>query len=290
VPLLMLPGRTFDAYCYVPLTGLAIACAGLAETPRRALVILFFFLWIPWNEVNLWRKRRQTLAADDENRIYTKAAMDAVRAHPNTRSFIYDGAPQAMHPWGILGILRLATHDPDVHLMDVQDKKLRQELASGNVTILSWDSTYKQLSVAARTTGVPDTAYIRMNHATPLWQLGSGWWGLEGRFRWTEPKATARLYRPAGARQFELIVNLSPQMLRDIGHTEVQVVVDGHPLGKRQFAAKAWQGARWELGPAPAGEVEVEFQSEPAYHPPEPDTRVLGVPIGAFGFVTSENP
>ena len=113
---------------------------------------------------------------------------------------------------------------------------------------------------------------------------------MEGRFRWTQPKATARLYRPEGARQFELVVNLSPQMLRDIGHTEVTVILDGRPLGKKQFAATAWQSARWDLDPAPAGEVTVEFQADPAYHPPQPDSRVLGVPIGAFGFVTNEHP
>jgi hypothetical protein len=290
IPLLILPDRTFDAYCYLPLAGLAIACAGLAETRPQALVALFFLLWIPWNEVNLWRKRRQTLAADDENRTYVKAAMDAAHLHPDTRTFIYDGAPAAMHTWGILGTLRLAMHSTDIRLSGVRDKNLRQELESGNVTILSWDSTYKKLAVAARTTGMPDSAYVRMDHSTPLWQLGTGWYGLEGRFRWTEPKATARLYRPAGARQFELVVNLSPQMLKDIGHTEVQVVLNGQPLGSKQFAAKAFQSARWDLDPAPAGDVEVEFHSQPAYHPPAPDNRVLGVPIGAFGFISSEKP
>ena len=29
----------------------------------------------------------------------------------------------------------------------------------------------------------PDAAYVRMDHQTPLWQLGSGWYGLEGQFR-----------------------------------------------------------------------------------------------------------
>jgi hypothetical protein len=290
VPLLLLPDRTFDAYCYLPLTGLAIACAGVAETRPRALIVLFFLLWIPWNEFTLWRKRRQSLAAADENRVYVKTTIDAVRLHPDTRTFIYDGTPAGMHSWGILGTLRLATRDAGVHLSSVEAKNLRQELESGNVTILSWDSTYKKLAVAARTAGVPDASYIRMNHGTPLWQLGSGWYSLEGRFRWTEPWATARLYRPGAARQFELTVNLSPQMLRDIGGTEVQVTVNGQSLGKKRFAATAWQSARWDLDPAPAGEVDVEFHSEPAYHPPPPDSRVLGVPIGAFGFVTNQNP
>src|SRR5262249_32664609 len=53
IPLLFLPDRTFDAYCYLPLTGLAIACAGLAEMAPRTAVVLFFLLWIPGNEFSL---------------------------------------------------------------------------------------------------------------------------------------------------------------------------------------------------------------------------------------------
>src|SRR5262249_19456593 len=159
------------------------------------------------------------------------------------RTFIYDGAPAAMHTWGILGALRMATGNTDIRLTSIQDKNIQRDLATESVTILSWDSSAKQLAVAARGAGAPDAAHMRMNHSTPLWQLGSGWWGLEGRFRWTEPKATARLYRPEGARQFELVVNLSPQMLRDIGHTDVMVTIDGRPIGKKRFAAAAFQSA-----------------------------------------------
>jgi len=32
-PMLFLPGRVFSAYCYLPLTGLAIALTGVAATP-----------------------------------------------------------------------------------------------------------------------------------------------------------------------------------------------------------------------------------------------------------------
>jgi hypothetical protein len=285
VPLLLLGGRTFDAYCYLPLTGLAIACAALTETTPRKLAIAFFLLWIPLNEITLRQKRRQALAIADENRAYVHAIQAAIREHPKTRNFIYDEAPAAMNTWGIRGALRLATGATDIHLTSVQDN-----LTSGSVTILSWDPNSKKLTVTARAPGTQDAAYIKMNHSTPLWQLGSGWSGLEGSFRWTAPKATARLYRPEGARQFELVVNLSSQMLRDIGHVEVELILDGRPAGKKQFAALAWQSARWDLDPAPAGEVTVELRADPAYYPPKPDSRILGVPVGAFGFVTNEHP
>jgi hypothetical protein len=36
--------------------------------------------------------------------------------------------------------------------------------------------------------------------------------------------------------------------------------------------------------------VTVELRADPAYYPPKPDSRILGVPVGAFGFVTNEHP
>ena len=290
VPLAFLSLRTFDAYCYLPLTGLAVACAGLASTRYRAVVVIFFLLWLPWNEFNLRLNRRHTLAVADEHRAYVQAIGQTAREHPEARTFIYDGAPFAMNSWGIQGALRVLYHSQDIHLYSIEDKTVQRVMASGPFVILSWDSPKRQLATAARDPGASDAAYIRMNHSTPLWQLGHGWYGLENTFRWTEPKATARLYRPAGARQFELTVNISPEMLHDIARTEVQLKLDDRPIGKSQFNAKGWQTARWSLDAAPAGEVTVEFETQPPYHPPAPDSRVLGVPIGAFGFGSKENP
>ncbi len=289
-PLLLLPNRTFSAYCYVPLIGVSIACAGIAATRHRSLVVLFFLLWIGWNEFNLRLNRRHTLALADEYRTYVQALGKAAREYPETNTFIYDGAPFSMHAWGIQGALRIASGKSDIRVTNIEDKNLRRVLDSGRVAILSWNAPLRQLSVAAHESGAPDASHIRMDHTTPLWQLGRGWYSLENRFRWTEPKATARLYRPHGARQFELVVNISPDMLRDIGHTEVTVSLDGRPLGAKRFDTPGWQTARWDLPPAPAGSVQVEFKSDPVYHPPKPDSRVLGVPIVAFGFVTKENP
>ena len=289
-PLLLLPNRSFSAYCYVPLIGLAIACAGIAATRHRSLVALFFLLWIGWNEFNLRLNRRQALALADEYRSYVQAVTKAAREYPRTDNFIYDGAPFPMHTWGIQGALRIASGKYDIHVTNIEDKNLRPVLDSDRVVILSWNAPLRRLTATAHSPGEPDASYIRMNHTTPLWQLDSGWYGLENRFRWTEPTASARLYRPEGARQFELMVNMSPDMLRDIGHTEVTVSLDGRPLGSRRFDKNGWQTVRWDLDPAPAGTVQVEFRSDPVYHPPRPDSRVLGVAIAAFGFPARENP
>jgi hypothetical protein len=289
-PLLLLPNRAFSAYCYVPLIGLAIACAGIAGSRHRKLVVLFFLLWIGWNEFNLRLNRRRTLAVADEYRSYVQALGQAAREHPDANSFIYDGAPFSMRFWGIRGALRIVTGKSDIQLTSIEDKSMRNLLDSNRVVILSWNAPLRQMSVTAHRAGEPDAPYIRMNQTTPLWQLGRGWFGLENRFRWTEPKAGAKLYRPAGARRFEVVVNISPDMIREIGHTTITVSLDGRTIGTESFDKSGWHTVSWNLEPAPAGNVQVEFKSDPVYRPPAPDSRVLGMAIGGFGFVEKENP
>src|SRR5207249_1490403 len=87
--------------------------------------------------------------------------------------------------------------------------------------------------------------------------------------------------RPADARRFELIVNTSPEQIREIGHTEVDVKLDGIPIGPRQFSGRGWQTARWDLPPAREGVTEVEFHVTPAYRAAR-DPRLHGLARGKW--------
>jgi hypothetical protein len=155
--------------------------------------------------------------------------------------------------------------------------------ADAPVAVLSWDPAASRLVIASRRKDTPDTAFIRMGRQTPIWQLEEGWYANEGDYRWTRPGATAHLYRPEGARWFELTVNISPDMLHDVGRTSVRVWVEDQRAGDADFTRQGWQTVRWELPPAPAGRVRVRIQSEP-YHPSNKDPRALGIPVVSFGF------
>src|SRR5260370_710708 len=48
LPLLLLPGRLYAVYCYLPLTGLAIALATIANDRYRIVIAVLFLVWIPW--------------------------------------------------------------------------------------------------------------------------------------------------------------------------------------------------------------------------------------------------
>ena len=89
---------------------------------------------------------------------------------------------------------------------------------------------------------------MAMNLETPLWQFGPGWYNQEAGFRWSAPHASATLIRPAAAREFELVVNLPPDQLKETGPIGVAVKLNGVELGKRQLTASGIQTFRW---PAP---------------------------------------
>ncbi|HWQ53247.1 MAG TPA: hypothetical protein VN442_06150 [Bryobacteraceae bacterium] len=285
VPLLPLSGRLFGAYCYVPLIGAAIALSGIADRGHRLFVTIFLLAWIPFNFMHLRLNRRQALAIADENRTYVAGIARFARKAPDMRQFIYDGRPFALAPWGIQGALRTIYRTGAIEVAAMDSKEAHAALADGSpLAILGWDPGQRRLTVTARETGTPDAAYIRMDPGTPIWQLERGWFALEGGYRWTAPLATARLRRPAAARRFEVIVNVSQDQVRDAGGTGIRVVLDGQALPAREFTAAGWQTARWELPPGPAKQVAVSLETKP-YRPSNQDPRLLGVAVAGFGFV-----
>lgn len=127
-----------------------------------------------------------------------------------------------------------------------------------------------------------DAAFIEINALTPIWQLGDGWYGREGSYRWIAPEAVAWLNRQQGAHRFELRVNVGPELLQKVGPVTVRVSLNDRDLARHQFAQPGWQEAEWSLPGAPPGTVRVIFHVEPGYRPPE--SQPLGIAVGTFGF------
>jgi hypothetical protein len=248
-------------------------------------VSAFLIAWIALNFMHLRLNRRQALAVADENRAYVTSLAGFVPGAKDVRQFIWDGRPFALHPWGIKGALGCLYGTNAIDLFGMEDAEAQAALRGDRpLAILSWDMMARQLTVTARRSGSPDASYIRMGRATPIWQLDDGWYPLEGAYRWSKPHATAHLERPAGARAFELRVNISPDVIRDTGGTEARVFLAGELIGKAGFAANGWQTVRWTVPPGPSGRVEVRIESPP-YRPSNNDPRVLGLAVVSFGFV-----
>ncbi len=262
-PMILLPGRLFSAYWYVPLAGVAIAFSSLANARYGWLAIVFLAAWLPWNYAALREYRVKKLADDADARAYVDQLTASAATLLQIPVFIYDGFPPSLHPWGINGALRYLHSDTDLTFRSLRDPDAQGLIRSPAVAILTWNQGQRKLAIAARTPVTEDVTYIMMNDRTPLWQLTSGWSEMAADTRGMAPRATARLYRAARANQFEMVLKTGPQSLATGGYTDLTVLLNGVPLGQSHLTQIGVETVRWPLPPATPGEVEVEFRSEP---------------------------
>jgi hypothetical protein len=294
-PMLLLPGRLSGAYLYLPLAGAAVALAALAgraKTPKTvALVALFFLAWIPWNYAHLRANRRVALTVAQENRSYVSTLLKEKEVLWRTRDFVYDGVPQGLQSWGIRGALRYIGPRQDIEACPVEDPCARKAFDGGSFAVLGWDPGRRELSLLAPQPGAHDSAYIQIRGQRhhPPWQLEEGWRAWEYSFRWIRPYARARLWRPPGARTFELVAHIGPDQIRVLGRTTVEVYLEGRLLGRQEFTEARIQALRWPAPPGQPGPVRVEFRVTPEFRP-APQETPLGIPIAAFGFTEEPGP
>src|SRR5713226_3361680 len=89
-PLLLLPGRLYAVYWYVPLTGVAIMLASIADSRYGMAAAVLLVLWIPWDFVHFRELRRANQLRGQQNRAYVQAIEKFAQLNPNERLFVYD--------------------------------------------------------------------------------------------------------------------------------------------------------------------------------------------------------
>ncbi|HEY6392188.1 MAG TPA: hypothetical protein VIX89_12965 [Bryobacteraceae bacterium] len=278
LPMLLLPGRLYGVYLYVPLIGLAIALAALTAGRMVIVAALFFAIWIPWNYANLRWNRRAELAAADGRRMYVAELAKVVRQYPSMPSFYLIRAP--LGDDGVRDAIQLLRGGAQPVVRDAEAFNAREALNARSLAVLEWDTRLHTLHTRARLPDTEDSSYIAMDPDTPVWQLADGWQARVAGFRWTAPSATARLRRPANASGFELTANISPLYIGTVKVSRVEVFLNGTSIGVREFTRAGWQTVHWDLAGESAGSVEVKFNTSPAF-PADPP---LGLAIGGFGF------
>ena len=290
LPMLLLPGRLFSAYLYVPLIGLAVAAGSLAARPgslparqRVAWAALFFALWVPWNYSHLRSLRNAALSEVPDRRSFVQGLADLSRNRPEIVTFIYDKGP--VNWSGTRGVLKIFHSGHAIRYTRARDSESDDFLRGpGPVAVIDWDQQQHRMISVIRNRDTGDASYIQIDGDTPVSQLKKGWYPLEDNFRWTEPLATARLRRPAEAKQFEIIVNIGPQYISQVGRSHIVVSLDGRRIGQADFAQTGWQTVRWNLAPASPGIVEMSILTSPELRMPQ----ALGSAIVAFGFLPRE--
>ena len=286
-PLLLLPGRLFAVYWYVPLIGAAILIASLAEIRWGTVVTaVFLVLWIPWDFVHFREARRLNERQELQYRGYAAALEKYARRNPQQRLFVWDYLPDGFGAPGVTGALECVYLARDVTARRIDEPGADELIQRGDAAWLRWNRIFNRLDVVHYPRVMQPASYVVMDSVLPAGQLVSGWYRLEGDIRWTQPDATAVLYRPEDARKFELVSCPTEPQIAKSGKVDVQILLDGRPFVAHNFTTAGCQTVRWSVPRGAAGQVKIEFRITPPYRDP-PDTRIFGITVKAFGFVTS---
>jgi hypothetical protein len=147
LPLVFLPGRVFSAYCYLPLTGLAIALTGVAEATSPVAVAAVVLLMLPLDYRELRRNSRETLARDAAIRAWMGSVERFASANPNVRAFVFSGAPAGFQRWGIEGALKYFYERNDLAIREAGDPDAAALRAAQRAAVLSWDPVRARLDI-----------------------------------------------------------------------------------------------------------------------------------------------
>jgi hypothetical protein len=283
IPLLFLPGRLFSAYCYVPFTGLAIALSGLTEAFGILPGAIFLLAFLPLDYRAFRAQRDETLALDRDVKSWITTAARFARSKPEIDTVVFAASPRGFGRSGAEAALRYVFQDQGLPIVYTDDKEAPALAHREKVAFLTWDFDTHRLYIQSHTPNLPDAPYLDLKYSSPVWQLEEGWLDQEGDHRWTNPVATARLARPAGARIFQLNVDLFDDQLKAGGPVTIHVSLNGEPLPPQTITKPWWNTIEWQLTPAIESKVLVKIESSPAYRN-GPKTR--GIAVGGFGFLT----
>ncbi|MBZ5591008.1 MAG: hypothetical protein LAP39_02145 [Acidobacteriia bacterium] len=285
IPLLLLPGRLYAVYWYVPLAGAALMLASLADGHYRWATLLLLVLWIPWDFVYFRELRRINLQRELRNRAYVGAIENFARLNPSPRLFVYDALPEEFHDWGVVGALRTVYRNTTITAQHIDYPGSVELIQKGDAAWLHWNRRDGRLDIVQHAPG-PALPYLRMDITTPAGQLIDGWYALEDDFRWMKPDARAVVLRPASARNFEVVACVLPEQIGRGHAISLRVLLNAQPLRQHDFTVPGCQSVEWPAPPGPAGNVKVEFHIAPPYIPPQPDSRILGITMKSFGFTS----
>jgi hypothetical protein len=138
LPLVGLSGRVFAVFWYVPMLGLAVVVAALADRLPRWTVVPFLVLWLPLNYSMVRGKARELLALDDERRSYIDGLRSYARSVPRLRAVVYQNVPEHMYPWGVEdGIRKVFGWQVDV--VSASDPKANDAMSEFPMAVISYD-------------------------------------------------------------------------------------------------------------------------------------------------------
>lgn len=284
LPMLLLPGRLNSVYWYMPLFGIALIVTEAARRWPRAVLASFLF-WLPWNNHFLRIYRRHELPIARNNRIYVDQLRYAWDHYigPRPHVILIDGVPNTMARYGVDGALRLISRDEDPKLIEWDMPAAQAALTDEATVQITWNQFDRQMFLATPS-HVPPAGYLDFGHTAAGLGLRDGWHPQDGQLRWSYPSAHARL--PQTSTRFILKAAPQPEQIQSAGgKVNVELFVDGVSAGTQQATKAGGQILAWAVSSPLGATRDIQLKVTPAYRPSNGDTRALGLPVTALGFV-----
>jgi hypothetical protein len=278
IPLLLLPGRLFGVYLYLPLIALLPGLAAIfSRIPRRVLAAgLLAFAGICY--LKLKETRKAELALSHETRAYIGQLAEAHRTQPLATPAYFENAPLGLRLHGMTGALRLITKNPAARVLNPEKEEARLEAKDRDLPTLSWFSPTKRLTVISHRYGEAKLSGLDFADPASSWQLTSGWYDREGNSRWASRSARLRLNSEAAHTKLRIRYNNGPAIFEAIPSIEVQIFVDGQHLATSRFDTPGTPTIDYPLTGPKHGPVEIEVRASPGFRPAG-DGRDLGVAL-----------
>jgi hypothetical protein len=148
VPLLVLPGRLFEAYTYLPLAFAAIALAAAASYTNPLWAWIALAIWMPFNLNQLHREKHTALDNDDQAFAYVDSIAKFARQNPVVTTLVYDGVPPNFHHWGVTGAWNLVHRQIDLPALFIGWPETKKVLAEQTVAYGNWNYPHRQLFIS----------------------------------------------------------------------------------------------------------------------------------------------
>jgi hypothetical protein len=147
-PMLFLPGRIFSAYCYLPLTGLAIALSGVAEAVSPPAIAALVLLMLPADYRELRRQSRETLARDAGIRSWMDSLEAFATNHPRVDAFVFSDQPEGFARWGVEGAIRYFYEGKSLTVRSMADPDAEAIRVTRRPAFLAWDPVARRLHIS----------------------------------------------------------------------------------------------------------------------------------------------
>jgi hypothetical protein len=150
-PLLVLPGRLFEAYAYLPLAFAAVALAAAASHTNALCAWIALAIWMPFNLNQLHRERHTVLDNDEQAFAYVDSIAKFARQNPAVTTLVYDGVPPNFHHWGVTGAWNIVHRQIELPALFIEWPGTAKVLAEQTVAYGNWDYPRRQLFITLRT-------------------------------------------------------------------------------------------------------------------------------------------